>query len=339
MGGAIALEVFGDRWVALFSAILTFTILVFSEIIPKTLGATYWQALSIPTAYVLSFMVVVLKPILLPLSWLNRLIQPRGAKRATVSRAEIEVLAEIGRREGILKEQEWSVVTNVLGLSEVEVGEVMTPRTDIVAVPLDASIEEAMNLMLDTGRLHTPVYEGDLDHIVGVLAARDLWRLGRSEEDMIRSAVRPVTFAPEGKRVEQLISEMREKRAKMVIVVDEFGGTAGLVTLEDLIEEIIGEIQDVHEPEEPDLFQEVGEGEVLVRGDALVREMNSFLSLELPEDEADTVGGLVFGRLGRIARVGDEITVKEGTFKVLRVKRRRIESLRWMDAEEHPSKN
>ncbi len=136
MGGAIALEVFGDRWIALFSVGLTLAILIFSEIIPKTLGATYWQALSIPTAYILKFMVVAFKPVLAPLSWFNRLIQPRGKKEATVSRAEIQVLAEIGRREGILREDEWSVVSNVMTLGQVEVGEVMTPRTDMVAVSL-----------------------------------------------------------------------------------------------------------------------------------------------------------------------------------------------------------
>ncbi len=324
MGGAIALEVFGDRWIALFSAALTFVILVFSEIIPKTLGATYWQTLSVPTAYVLKFMVVVLKPILIPLSWFNRLIQPRGSKKLSVSRAEIEVLAEIGRREGILGEHEWSVVSNVLSLGGVEVGEVMTPRTDMVAIPAGATIREAMDLMLDEGHLRVPVYEGDLDHVVGVLAARDLWRAARAGDSLITPAVRPISFAPESKPVEGLITEMREQRVKMAIVVDEFGGTAGLVTLEDLIEEIIGDIRDEHEPDEPTDFLEMEDGEVQVRGDALVREMNEFLSLELPEDEADTVGGFVFGRLGRVAHTGDEVSVEEGVFRVTRVRGRRI---------------
>jgi putative hemolysin len=330
MGGAIALEVFGDRWIALFSAALTFTILVFSEIIPKTLGATYWQSLSVPTAYVLAFLVIALKPILLPLSWLNRLLQPRGAKRASVSRAEIEILAEIGRREGVLQEQEWSVVRNMLALRAVEVGQVMTPRTDIVAVSLEATVEEAMGLMLDTGRLRTPVYDGDLDHVVGLLAARDLWQLARSGGTAIGPAVRPVTFTPEGKPVEELITEMREGRIKLAMVLDEFGGTAGLVTLEDLIEEIIGEIQDEHEPPDPEPVQELGEGEALIRGDALIRDVNSLLRLELPEEGADTVGGFVFGCLGRVPVVGDEVRMEGGLFRVVRVRGRRILSVRWI---------
>ena len=324
LGGAIALEVFGDRWIALFSAALTFAILVFSEIIPKTLGATYWQALSVPSAYVLVFLVVVLKPILLPLSWINRLFQPRGGKQLSVSRAEIEVLAEIGRREGILGEHEWSVVSNVMALSKVEVGEVMTPRTDIVAVPREASVKEAMDVMLDEGHLRLPVYDGDLDHIVGVIAARDLWRAARSGETGLTSAVRAIPFAPAGKPVESLIAEMREQRIKMVIVVDEFGGTAGLATLEDLLEEIVGDIRDEHE-EEPDEFQKLPGGEVLIRGDALVRELNEFLPLGLPEGEADRVAGFVFGRLGRVARAGDEVSVEGGVLRITHVQGRRVE--------------
>ena len=329
MGGAIALELFGDRWIALFSAVLTLVILVFSEIIPKTLGAIYWQALSIPTAYVLVFLVLILKPILTPLSWFNRLIQPRNRKMATVSRAELEVLAEIGRREGILAEQEWSVVTKVMRLSTVQVGDVMTPRTDIVAVPLETTVQDAINLMLDRGHLRLPVYEGNLDHIVGILSARDLWGAARKGIEEIRPAVRPISFAPVGKQVDQLIAELRLRRVQMVIVLDEFGGTAGLATLEDLIEEIIGEIQDEHEAVEPDEFQRLEDGGILVRGSVLVRDFNEFFSLKLPEDEADTIAGFVFGRVGRVGKVGDEVEVEGGKLRITRMRARRIEMLRF----------
>jgi putative hemolysin len=334
MGGAIALEVFGDRWIALFSVVLTLAILIFSEIIPKTLGATYWQSLSIPTAYILVVLVFVFKPVLAPLSWFNRLIQPKGKKEVSVSRAEIQVLAEIGRREGVLREDEWSVVSNVMSLGTVEVRAVMTPRTDMVAVSLDSSVREAKDLMLDRGHLRIPVYDGDLDHIVGVLGARDLWGADRQGETEIRNAVRPVPFAPEGKSVRDLIGEMREQRIHMVIIVDEFGGTAGLVTLEDLIEEIVGEIRDEHEALEPEEFRKLESGEIQVRGDVLMREINDFLDLRLPEDEADTIGGFAFGRIGRIGRVGDEVHVEGGGFRITRMKGRRIDLLVFLPGSE-----
>jgi CBS domain containing-hemolysin-like protein len=329
MGGAIALDVFGDQWIALFSAVLTLVILLFSEIIPKTLGATYSNALAIPAAYVLRGMIILMKPVLVPLSWFNRLIQPRGERPSTVSRAEIEVLAEIGRREGTLDEDEWAVVSNVMSLDEVEVGEVMTPRTDMVAVSVEASVEEAQNLMLESGHLRLPVFENDLDHIVGLLVARDLWRAHREGAAEIRGVMRPIPFAPEGKPVEDLIPEMRARRSKMVIVLDEFGGTAGLATLEDLIEEIIGEIQDEHEDDEPEEFRDLGDGRFRVWGGALVRDFNSKFGAAIPEDAADTLGGYVFGRLGRIARGGDEIELPEGTLRVTGMRGRRVEFLRF----------
>jgi len=258
----------------------------------------------------------------------------KGRDTQTISRAELEVLAEIGRREGTLDEAEWKVVSSVIRLDEVSIGEVMTPRTDMVAIPIGATVQEAKDLMLDRGHLRLPVYEKDLDHIVGVLVARDLWRADRDGASDIRDIVRPVPFAPEGKPVEDLIPEMRAGRTKMVIVVDEFGGTAGLATLEDLIEEIIGEIQDEHEADEPADFQTLDNGQVRVWGAALVRDLNAHLALEIPEDEADTVGGFVFGRLRRVGQVGDEVPVDRGVLRITRMAGRRVEFLRFIPSKE-----
>ncbi len=325
MGGAMALEVFGDRWIALFSAVLTLVILVFSEIIPKTLGATYWKSLARPAAYLLRGMVIVMKPILLPLSWFNRLIQPSGTKTKTVSRAEIEVLAEIGRREGTLDESEWKVVSNVIRLDEISIAEVMTPRTEMVAVPAEASVQVAKDLMLDEGHLRLPVYDESLDRIVGILLARDLWRADRNGTETIDSVMRPAQFAPSSKAVEDLIPEMRAQRNKMAIVVDEFGGTAGLVTLEDLIEEIIGEIQDEHEVHEPQDFYPLADGELRVWCGASIRDVNEELDVSLPEEPHDTLGGFLFGEIGRVGRVGDQVRVEGGSFRITRMRKRRIE--------------
>ncbi len=334
MGGALALRQFGEEWIAVFSAGLTVVILLVSEIIPKTLGATYWRSLGVPSAYVLRGLVWVMKPVLIPLSLFSRFLVRGRAEESTVSRAELEVLAEIGRREGTLDEEEWRVVTNIMNLDKVTVGEVMTPRTDVVAVAADASVEEAKNLMLDEGHLRLPVFDGSLDTIVGLLLARDLWRADRAGATAIDRTLRPVSYAPASKLVEELILEMREKRSKMVIVVDEFGGTAGLATLEDLIEEIVGEIQDEHEDDEPVAFQEVGEV-TRIWGAVSLREVNERLDLDLPEDQCDTVGGYVFGSLNRVPKHGDSIDVAGGTLRVVRMSGRRIEYLRFLPT--HPT--
>ncbi|TVP47553.1 MAG: HlyC/CorC family transporter [Gemmatimonadales bacterium] len=332
MGGALALDVFGNEWIALFSAVLTLAILLLSEIIPKTIGAAYWKALSGPAAWVLRGMVIVMKPVLIPLSIFSRVIARERASQSTVSRAELEVLAEIGRREGTLDEAEWQVVTNVMNLSEVAVSAVMTPRTDIVAVPLEATVEEAKGVMLDEGHLRLPVFDGSLDRIVGFLLARDLWQADREGVTHIRDVVRPAAYAPDSKPVEDLIVEMRGSRSKMVIVLDEYGGTAGLATLEDLIEEIVGEIQDEHEEDEPLDFREVGNNVTRIWGGVTLRDTNERLNLDLPEDDFETIGGFVFGSLNRIPVTGDEVEVPGGKFRVVRMRGRRVEFLRFFPA-------
>ncbi len=324
VGGALALELWGDQWIALFSAVLTFTILVFSEILPKTPGATYWKVLAPPTAMVLRVLILVMKPILVPLGWLNNLMKPGGEQGSTFSRAEIEVMAAIGRREGALDQNEWEVVSNLMNLNRVSVGDVMTPRTVMIAAPVEFSVEQAKDLMLEEGHLRLPVFDGSIDRVVGILLARDLWRADREGLQEIRTIMRPPIFVPESKPVEALIPEMRHQRIKMAIVLDEFGGTAGLVTLEDLIEEIIGEIHDEHE-QEPLPFEEQIQGEVRIRGEVPLAEVNERFKLNLPEETYDTIGGFVFGMIGRIARVGDEITLDEGHFRVVSMDGRRIE--------------
>ena len=335
LGGAIAADVFGSAWIGVFSAILTVVILLFTEIIPKTVGATYWTHLAKPSAYVLRGMIILMKPVLVPLGVLARALTPT-TERPTISRAELEVLAEIGRREGTLDEDEWRVVSNVIRLDEVSVGEVMTPRTDIVAVPADATVEEAISVMLDEGHLRVPVFEETIDRIVGVLIARDLWRAKRDGVTHIRGIYRPMPFAPASKPVEDLIPEMRQQRTKMAVVVDEFGGTAGLVTLEDLIEEIIGEIQNEHESDEPADFQELPGGRLRVWGGVPLREAEDRLGINPTEDEEegyDSLGGFVFGRLNRIPVVGDQIDVGSGILRVVKMQGRRVEFLLFQPTE------
>jgi len=329
MAGAQAAVVFGEAWVGVFSGALTLAVLLATEIVPKTVGATYWRQLAKPAAYVLNVMVVGMKPVLVPLGWLAKLIAPSG-DRPTVSRAEIEVLAEIGRKEGTLDEDEFSVMSNVIRLDEVSVGEVMTPRTDMIGIPSGATIEETQATMLETGHLRLPVYDGNLDTILGVVLGRDVWRAHRDGEVDLASVLRPVPFAPSSKRVEDLIPEMRAQLTKMVIVVDEFGGTAGLVTLEDLIEEIIGEIQDEHEGDEPVSFEPLPGGSVRIWGGTSLREISQKLGFEPTEDEEegyDTIGGFVLSRLHRIPVVGDEVDVDSGKLRVTQMDARRIEYL------------
>ena len=326
MGGALALQLFGNAWLALFSALLTLAVLVFSEIIPKTLGARHWKALAGPVAYVLRGLIFVMKPLLVPLSLLSRLLTAKRAPEPTVSRRELELLAEIGQREGIIDQDEWKVVRNVINLHTVKVGAVMTPRTDIVAVPVTAEPDEATATMLDSTHSRIPVYEESLDHIVGILRARDLWRAIQRGATDLRTIVKPARFVPENITVEQVLEEMRAERFKIAIVIDEFGGTAGLVTLEDLLEEIVGDIHDDYPDEEPP-FEWLGEGAARLSGSVTIREVNERLGMELPEVGLSTIAGYVTQELGRIGLRDDVVEVPGGRFVVVEANERRIEGL------------
>ena len=221
-------------------------------------------------------------------------------------------------------EDEWRVVRNVVNLDRVNVGEIMTARTMVVAIPVLAAIEHAKALMLDEGHPRLPVYDGTIDQVVGVLFARDLWRADRDGVKELRSVMRQPHFVPVSRPVDDFLSEMRADKIKLAIVIDEFGGTAGLVTLADLLEEIVGSFQDERDMEHP-RFEEIGDLEVRIDGSEPISEVNERLGLGIPKAPYHTIGGYLFGQLGRIARVGDEVKVENGRFRVLEMDRQRVD--------------
>jgi len=322
MGGAIALEVFGNEWVALFSALLTLAVLLFSEIVPKTIGARYWKALARPIAYLLRALMILMKPLTAPLSLVNRLITPREQRDPTISRGELEVLAETGRREGTIDEHEWQVVSSIINLDRVKVSAIMTPRTQVAAVPVAASIAEAKAVFLNEGHSRLPVYEESMDRVVGVVLARDLWRAEPQGVAGLSAIMREPRFVPASKSVEDLLHEMRDARTKLAIVLDEFGGTAGIVTVQDILEEIVGELSEEHE--EVEAFHSIGPAEMHIDGAVSLREVNKRLGLDLSDDGYDTLGGFIQASLGRIAKLGDVLDVAGGRFRVLEMEGRRI---------------
>lgn len=333
MGGALALQIFGNRWVALFSALLTLAVLVFSEIIPKTIGARHWRSLARPVAYVLRALLIVLRPVLIPLSFLSHFLTGRGERALAISRGELEVLAELGRREGTLKQYEWEVLRNVVNLHRLKVASVMTPRTEMVAVSQTTTLEEAKALMLSEGLSRLPVYEGEPDRVVGVLPLRDVVRAQRQQITDVRDVMSPPRFVPETATADRLLQEMRADRYKLAVAIDEFGGTAGVVTFGDLLQAIVGEIRDEY-GEEPPAIERQANGVVRLAGTLSLREANQRLGLQLSEGRQATIAGYVTDALGRLARAGDVISIPGGELEVIEVEARRIERLLFRPAGE-----
>lgn len=216
------------------------------------------------------------------------------------------------------------MIRGVFDLSETVAAEVMTPRTEIVAVPIDATIDEAAERILEAGHSRLPVYENSLDRIVGVILARDVWKAQREGNERLSELIRPVPFVPDSKNIEGLLREMQAQRLHMAVVVDEFGGTAGIVTLEDLVEEIVGDIRDEYELEPPDI-EETETGEILLSGGVTIFDVNDRYELRLPEDEYTTIAGYIMAQLGRIPDVGEEVEFPGGSMRVVAMDGRRID--------------
>ncbi len=313
-------------------AIITFLHIVLGELAPKSLALLYPEEVSLWTAGPLIVFSRVLAPFIVFLNGAaNLLLRLLGLRAPTelerIHRPEeIEMLLLQTHEHGLLAEEPVEMIRGVFELSEITAGEVMTPRTEVIALPLGSTVADAADLILECGHTRIPVYEESLDQIVGLLLAHDVWGAERAGKESLAELIRPLVFVPDSKPIEGLLMEMQSRRIHMAVVVDEFGGTAGIVTLEDMVEEIVGEIQDEYETEPPEI-EETPAGEVHLSGGVPVYELNERFRLKLPEEDYTTTAGYILGRLGRIANVGDEVTFPGGRLRVLEMDGRRIDRL------------
>jgi CBS domain containing-hemolysin-like protein len=243
--------------------------------------------------------------------------------------SELLAMADVAMQEEVIETQERELIHSIIGFGDTIVREVMVPRPDMRTVEAELAVTQALDVAIAAGFSRLPVHEGNLDDVVGIAFAKDLIRAERegNGERPVRDFVRPAQFVPETKRVSRLMREMQERKFHQAIAVDEYGGTAGLVTLEDLIEELVGEIVDEYDVEEPPV-QPLGDGEVSVTARLPVDELNELLDAELPEGDWDTVGGLLFNVLGRVPVEGEAVEVDGVRLVAERVQGHRIGRIR-----------
>jgi CBS domain containing-hemolysin-like protein len=305
---------------------------VLGELAPKSLALLFPERVSMWTAGPLIVFSRVLSPFIAFLNGAaNLMLRMFGLRAPTemerVHRPEeIEMLLTQSYEHGLLREEPVEMIRGVFHLSETQAAEVMTPRTLVLALDVEQSLEESADYILEHGHSRYPVYEETIDHVIGIVLARDVWQALRSGGGSLRTVVREALFVPDTKSIEQLLREMQKGGMHMAVVIDEFGGTAGIVTIEDLLEEVVGEIADETD-EAPAGFEQTPEGEIHFRGAVPITELNDLYGLRLPDEDYTTVGGFVLGRLGRLARAGDEVVIRGGRLRVLGVKGRRIERL------------
>lgn len=256
---------------------------------------------------------------------INRFIS--GRKKVTEE--GIQEMMDAGESEGIINEEENAMIRSIFALGDTVVREVMVPRTDMACIPIDASVREVLDTIIECGHSRIPVYERTMDNIVGLLYAKDLLKhWGRDEAGIhLHSIMRPPMYIPESKNLEEMLQEFRKKRIHLAIVVDEYGGTSGLLTIEDLLEEIVGDIQDEYDSEDVRLVEEPG-GSVLVDARLPIEELENHFGIRIEKDKFDTVGGLAFHLTGRIPESGEVVNSENLRITVLEADERRVIRLR-----------
>ena len=308
----------GGIALVIVTAILALFTIVFGELVPKTLALAHPERFALVLSRPVDVLGRLLGPIVAVLTAITRTVtRAFGADvtaEAQISAQELRLIVERGGEQGILEAEEEQMIHAVIELGERRVHEVMVPRTAISGLPASASFEEAIDEVMEDGHSRVPVYEGSIDEVIGILYAKDLLPFlkdGSGPRPALRSLLRTPVFVPESITIDDLLHEFQRRKVHIAIVLDEYGGTAGLVTIEDLLEEIVGEIQDEYDEEEP-MVVRLSDDKARIDGRASVDELGELFETELAledEDEYDTVGGLVFHRIGGVPKPGDQVSV------------------------------
>ncbi len=312
---------------------------VFGIAIPISWARYAAEILLIYSLPVLKVLNSILKPVRVILDFIDPLVRrllgaPKqtNGDRAPVEQEILDAISE-GERTGLVNEDQADMIEAVVEFPSITADQIMTPRTDIEGIPIDATLDDVKEFIAEAGHSRVPVYDGDLDHIIGILYVKDLVTFIGTNGDTsfcLRNAVREATFVPESKTVHDLLSQFKSSKIHIALILDEYGGTTGLVTIEDILEEIVGEIHDEHEPFEPDPQITKIESHVYeVDGRVYIDDVNDQLHLQLPEDEDyDTIGGFVFSTLGRIPDVGDEFEFANTRITIVDAEKTKINRVR-----------
>ena len=334
MTTVLALRFIPDYGELIGTILISLVVLIFCEITPKTAAVQNplrWARVLVNPVRVAAWL---LHPLVVTLSAItNTMVRLMGGQMKHrgpfVTEEELRLLVTVGEEEGILEEAETDMIHSIFEFADTPVREVMIPRIDMVTLESDATVDEAVDLALQGGFSRIPVYEETIDNIIGVLYTKDMLKQLREDHNSlpIRELVRPAYFVPETKKLDDLLREIRQKRTHMAIVVDEYGSVAGLVTIEDLVEEIVGDIQDEYDREEK-LYEQVTQFEYVFDAKINLDEFNELMDTDLENEDYETLGGFLLGQLDKIPVPGDTITFKNLTFTVLTTRGLRITKVR-----------
>ena len=309
----ITISLVNNRGIA--AAISAVLLVVFTEMVPKSYVKGRTERSFARAIFFLRVFYIILYPVIKVLTFVSylgvRLIGGRVSRDegALTSREDLKTLTAVSESEDILEEEEREMIHGIFELESTVAREVMTPRTDMVYLDVNTELNDVLAIVTEKGHSRIPVYEENIDNIVGVLHVKDLlrcWYEYRQEVDL-RDVLRPPLFVPETKRIDDLLQEFKSERTHMAIVLDEYGGTAGLVTIEDVLEEIVGEIQDEYDVEDR-MTKELEDGSYEVDARIPIDEVNDLLEIDLPSEDSDSIGGFIVNYLGRVPQAGESFS-------------------------------
>jgi putative hemolysin len=338
IGTAMAIKYLGrDAGVIAATIVMTFLTVVFGELAPKTFAVTHSEKVALILARPLELYIRLVSPVI----WIfhfsaSFILRICGVKERPpspfVTEEEIKTMIKIGEEEGTIEEEEKEMLHRVFEFGDTEVSEAMVPRTEIVAIPEESKVEDALKLVSEKGYSRYPVIRENIDNITGILYIKDiLIKMAETKVDgmPITDFMREAYYIPESKMVSELLDEMQRNKFQIAIVMDEYGGTAGLITLEDIIEEIVGGLQDEFEAigAEKDI-EVIDEHTFIVSGQTGLDEVNELIGAELISEEFNTIGGFVFGLFGRLPRVGEQVRFHSLRFLILEMEDKKISKIK-----------
>ncbi|MDO4521830.1 MAG: hemolysin family protein [Eubacteriales bacterium] len=315
MTTTLMLQLVGNLGVSIGTGVLTLVILIFGEISPKTLATAHAEKFSLAYAPVIYMLIQLLSPVVFIINLLARLflkllhVNP-DAGEDVMTEDELRTYVDVSHEDGVIEQEEKQMIYNVFDFGDTQAKDVMVPRVDIVSVDVNSTYQEILQVFKAEKFSRLPVYEESIDNVIGVLNLKDVF-FCTDEDFNMRHLMREPYFTYEYKNTSELLEEMRKNSINFTIVLDEYGATAGLITLEDLLEEIVGEIRDEYDADEEELIQNVGEGEYLIEGSMKLADINDALELNLHSEDYDSLGGLIIESLDHLPSEGEEVTVTD----------------------------
>ena len=328
----LATRLWGNEAVGFATGVLTLLILVFGEITPKTVSTISAESIALRFAKIIYIIMIVLTPVIYIVNHLSffvlKLFRVDPNKRGeSITEDELRTIVQVSHEEGVIESEEKKMINNVFDFGDAVAKDVMVPRIDMSFVDVNTSYQDLVDIFREEKYTRFPVFEETTDNVIGIINIKDIFLAENSEDFSVKNYLRQPLYTYEFKKVSELMIEMRKAMINIVIVLDEYGATAGLITLEDMLEEIVGEIRDEYDEDEEEALIQIGPREYVVEGSMKLTDLNDYLELNLQSEDYDSIGGLVIGLLDHLPEEGEDVVIDNVRLCVDSVEKNRIDKI------------